>query len=389
MTVGIPVGHHSADRRVGLVPALVPSLIKAGLEILVERGAGESAGFPDADYERHGARLAADRTELFSSADVILQLQGLGPGEDSLRPGQILLGLLNPLGAVEAVPVLARKGVTAFALELLPRISRAQPMDALTSMATIAGYKAALLAADSLPKLFPMMITAAATITPARVLVVGAGVAGLQAIATCRRLGAVVEAYDVRPDVKRQVETLGARFLELELETGDAEGEGGYARVMDEEFYRRQRELMTRAVAESDVVITTAAVPGKEAPLLITEAAVKRMQTGSLIIDLAAESGGNCALTRVGETVEAYGVTILGPANLAATIPHHASQMFAGNAAAFLHNLMENGKMRLNLADPIIRDTLLTHEGEVVSARVREILGMPEASASREEGGNA
>ena len=389
MTVGIPVEHHSADRRVGLVPALVPSLTKAGLEILVERGAGESAGFPDADYERQGARIVADRTELFAAADVILQLQGPGAGEDSLRPGQILLGLLNPLGAVEAVPVLARKGVTAFALELLPRISRAQPMDALTSMATIAGYKAALLAADSLPKLFPMMITAAATITPARVLVVGAGVAGLQAIATCRRLGAVVEAYDVRPDVKRQVETLGARFLELELDTGDAEGEGGYARVMDEEFYRRQRELMTRAVAESDVVITTAAVPGKKAPLLITEEAVKRMQTGSLIIDLAAESGGNCALTRVGETVEAYGVTILGPPNLAATIPHHASQMFAGNAAAFLHNLMEGGEMRLNLEDPIIRDTLLTHEGKVVSARVREILGMPAAPPSREEGGNA
>ncbi len=389
MTVGIPVGHHSADRRVGLVPALVPSLTKAGLEILVERGAGESAGFPDADYERQGARIVADRNQLFAAADVILQLQGLGAGEDSLRPGQILLGLLDPLGAVEAVPVLARKGVTAFALELLPRISRAQPMDALTSMATIAGYKAALLAADSLPKLFPMMITAAATITPARVLVVGAGVAGLQAIATCRRLGAVVEAYDVRPDVKRQVETLGARFLELELDTGDAEGEGGYARVMDEEFYRRQRELMTRAVAESDVVITTAAVPGKKAPLLITEEAVKRMQTGSLIIDLAAESGGNCALTRVGETVEAYGVTILGPPNLAATIPHHASQMFAGNAAAFLHNLMENGEMHLNLEDPIIRDTLLTHEGEVVSARVREILGMPATPPSREEGRNA
>ncbi len=389
MTVGIPVGHHSADRRVGLVPALVPSLTKAGLEILVERGAGESAGFPDADYERQGARIVADRNQLFAAADVILQLQGLGAGEDSLRPGQILLGLLNPLGAVEAVPVLARKGVTAFALELLPRISRAQPMDALTSMATIAGYKAALLAADSLPKLFPMMITAAATITPARVLVVGAGVAGLQAIATCRRLGAVVEAYDVRPDVKRQVETLGARFLELELETEDAEGEGGYARVMDEEFYRRQRELMTRAVAESDVVITTAAVPGKRAPLLITEEAVKRMQTGSLIIDLAAESGGNCALTRLGETVEAHGVTILGPSNLAATIPHHASQMFAGNATAFLHNLMENGEMRLNLEDPIIRDTLLTHEGEVVSPRVRELLGLPAAPASSGEGRNA
>ncbi|MFQ5776772.1 MAG: Re/Si-specific NAD(P)(+) transhydrogenase subunit alpha [Terriglobia bacterium] len=383
MIVGVPVESYPQERRVALVPAVVPSLAKAGLEVLVQQGAGRNAGYPDADYEQQGARVVSNRTQLFSSADVLLQVHGLAnpqagqPAQDLLRPGQALVGLLNPLGAPEAVRELAGKGVIAFALELLPRISRAQPMDALTSMATIAGYKAALLAASRLQKMYPMMITAAGTITPARVFVVGAGVAGLQAIATSRRLGAVVKAYDVRPVVKEQVESLGAKFLELELETKDAEAGGGYARAMDDEFYRRQREMMTRAVAESDVVITTAAVPGKKAPVLITEEAVQQMRKGSLILDLAAEGGGNCELTQPGEAVEAHGVTILGPLNLPSTIPYHASQMCAKNITAFLQNLIRDGELRLNLEDQIIRDTLLTHEGRVVSPQVRKLLGLP------------
>ena len=386
MIVGVPVESYPQERRVAVVPALVPSLAKAGLEVLVQQGAGKNAGYLDADYVQQGARLVSNRAGLFSSAEVLLQVHGLANPQaeqalDLLRPGQVLVGLLNPLGAPEAVRELAGKGVTAFALELLPRISRAQPMDALSSMATIAGYKAALVAAGALQKMYPMMITAAGTITPARVFVVGAGVAGLQAIATSRRLGAVVKAYDVRPAVKEQVESLGARFLELELETKDAEAVGGYARAMDDEFYRRQREMMTRAVAESDVVITTAAVPGKKAPVLITEEAVRQMRKGSLIIDLAAEGGGNCELTQAGETVEAHGVTIMGPVNLPATIPYHASQMYAKNVTAFLQNLVKNGELCLNLEDQIIRDTLLTHEGKVVSPRVRELLAPPSFSS--------
>ncbi len=381
MIIGVPVESNPHERRVALVPAVVPALVKAGLQVLVEKGAGENAGFPDAAYEEQGARLVADRMQLFSSADVLLQAHGLSanPGSELelFRSSQIVVGLLNPYGSLEAVRQLATKGVTAFALELLPRISRAQPMDALTAMATLAGYKAVLMAAETLNKIFPMMMTAAGTITPAKVFVVGAGVAGLQAIATAWRLGAVVLAYDVRPAVKEQVESLGAKFVELPLESADAETAGGYAKAMGEEFYRRQREMMAQVVAESDVVITTAAVPGKKAPILITAAMVQGMRPGSVVVDLAAETGGNCELTRQGETVEVHDVTIIGPANLPSTIPYHASMMYANNLAAFLQNLVPDGEMRLNLEDPIIRDTLVTHKGEVVNAQVRELLGMP------------
>ena len=386
MVVGVLVELHPQERRVALVPAVVPTLTKAGLEVYVEPGAGQKAGFADAEYEKQGARLAKDRKHLLSSADVLLRVQGLGGNPSGaadlklVRSGQIVVGLLNPLGAPEAVQQIAGKGITAFALEFLPRITRAQPMDALTSMATIAGYKAALLAASSLRKMYPMMITAAGTITPARVLVVGAGVAGLQAIATSRRLGAVVQAYDVRAAVKEQVESLGAKFLEMELETGGAEASGGYAQAMGEEFYQRQREMMTQAVAESDVAITTAAVPGKKSPVLITEEMVKQMRPGSVIIDLAAEGGGNCELTKPGQTVETGGVTILGPVNLPATIPYHASQMYARNMTAFLQNLMKEGDLNLDLEDPILRDTLITHQQKVVHPRVQELLGLPAAS---------
>ena len=392
MIVGVPAETYPDERRVALIPAMVPKMALAGLEVLVESGAGTQAGYPDSAFEAQGAQLAPNRTTLFSSADVLVYVHG--PDADSadlglLRDGQVVIGLLDPLGTPAAARQLAERGVTAFALELVPRISRAQPMDALSSMATVAGYKAALMAAESLPKMYPMMITAAGTITPARVFVVGAGVAGLQAIVTSRRLGAVVHAYDIRPVVKEQVESLGARFVELGLETEGAEGAGGYARAMGEEFYRRQREVMAQAVAESDVVITTAAVPGSKAPTLITAEMVSHMRPGSIVVDLAAEGGGNCELTRPRETVQAHGVTIAGPVNLPSTIPYHASQMYANNVAAFLGNLFADGQLRLNLEDPIIHDTLLTHAGEVRNTRVRELLGLPAAPAHTAEGSSS
>jgi len=385
MIVGVSLEPGPHERRVALVPAVVPLLAKAGHEVLVESGAGERAGFANRDYEEQGARLAGNRDALLGAAEVLPMLHGPGDGQlspDQLRDGQVVVGLLDPLGTPERARALAERGTTAFALELLPRISRAQPMDALTSMATVAGYKAVLLAAETLDKMFPLMMTAAGTLTPARVLVIGVGVAGLQAIATAHRLGAIVQAYDLRPAVKEQVESLGAKFLELPLETSGSETAGGYARAMDEEFYRRQRELMGRAVAESDVVITTAAVPGKPAPRLIPAEAVAAMRSGSVIVDLAAESGGNCELTRAGETVQTGGVTIIGPRDLAASVPHHASQMYARNVTAFLRHLTDDGALRLDLDDEIIRESLLTHQGEVTNARVRTLLDLPERRPS-------
>ena len=384
MIIGVPRETYPDERRVALVPGLLTQLQTLGLEVILESGAGLQAGFPDAEYQDQGGRVAFQRAEVFALADILLQVRGLGanpgPGPADLamlRSGQALLGFFNPLGAPGAMVELARRGVTVLALELLPRISRAQPMDALTSMAVVAGYKAVLLAADALPRMFPMMVTAAGTITPARVFVVGAGVAGLQAIATARRLGAVVEAYDVRLAAKQEVESLGAKFVELALEGADAGGAGEYAAAMNEDFYRRQREMMARVVAASDVVITTAAVPGKKAPLLVTGDMVQKMRPGSVIVDLAAESEGNCELTRPGATVKADGVTILGPVNLPSTIPFHASQMYARNLVAFLRVLVKDGQLEIDLEDPIIRDTLVTHQGEVFSQRVRDMLTPP------------
>jgi len=391
MIVGVPVESSQNEKRVALVPAVVPSLVKLGLEVHVQVGAGEQAGFLDSEYKERGAKLVSNRTELFSAADVLLGVRSLdasletdSDSMNNLRSGQTIMGLLNPLGSPDYAQKLAAAGVNAFALELLPRIARAQPMDVLSSMASIAGYKAVLLAAEALNKLFPMMITAAGTITPARVFVVGVGVAGLQAIATAKRLGAVVQAYDVRPAVKEQVESLGAKFVELDLETEESETSGGYAKAMDEDFYRRQREMMKQVVAESDVVITTALIPGKKAPILLTEEIVKGMISGSVIIDLAAEGGGNCELTKPGETIEAHGVQIIGKRNLASTVPHHASQMYAKNITAFLQILAENGKLNINMDDEIIRDTLLTYQGEVVNPQVRNLLGMPDSQSTDE-----
>lgn len=367
-----------------LTPAVVPLLAKAGLEVVIQAGAGESAGYPDAQYQEKGAKFVSDRAAVFAQADIVVQVLAHGANDKNgaedlplLRRGQVLIAFLRPFGSREAVQQLAHTGVIAYSVELIPRTTRAQSMDALSSMASIAGYKAVVVVADTLPRIFPMMTTAAGTITPARVLVIGAGVAGLQAIASAKRLGAVVSAYDVRPAVKEQVQSLGGRFVELPLETGEAQDARGYAKAQDEAFYAKQRELLGNVIAESDAVITTAVVPGKKAPILVTEAMVKRMPPGSVILDLAAERGGNSELTRSGETTVAHGVTIIGPINLASSAPYHASQMYARNLTSFLTNLVKDGKLRAPESDEIIRETLLTDGGEVVNPRVREILGLP------------
>ena len=389
MIVGVPKETFPGELRVALVPAAARDVAKLGGDVLVQPGAGQSAGFSDSAYEEQGAKIAKDRAALFSSGDLLLFVRGPGANPEAgsgdlklMRSGQTVVGLLNPLGAPKAAKQLAATGVTSFAMELIPRISRAQPMDVLSSMATVAGYKAVLLAAEALPKMFPMMITAAGTITPARVFVIGAGVAGLQAIASARRLGGVVTAYDVRPVVKEQVESLGARFLELPLETEDAEGVGGYAKALGDEVYNRQREMMTEAVAASDVIITTAAIPGKPAPVLVTEAMIRGMQSGSVVIDLAAESGGNCEATRPGETVHVDGVAVIGPVNLPATVPYHASQMFARNVTAFLKDLLREEEIQIDMENQVIRESLLTRGGEVVNGMARQALGLPEPASS-------
>jgi proton-translocating NAD(P)+ transhydrogenase subunit alpha len=382
MIVGVPRETFPGERRVALTPTAVAALVAAGLEIVVEAGAGADAGFGDQAYADKGARIAPDRAEVLG-AEVLAQVRTLGANPDegrldlALQPeGQKLVGLGNPLGAPEAARDLAARRLDAFALELLPRITRAQPMDVLSSQATIAGYRAVLLAASHLTKMFPMLTTAAGTIIPARVLVVGAGVAGLQAIATARRLGAVVDAYDVRPAVKEQVESLGARFVELPLETGDAEQQSGYAKEMGEDFYRRQREMMARVVAASDAVVTTALVPGRQAPVLVTTEMVEGMAPGSVVVDLAAEQGGNCELTVADKAVDHHGVTVIGPTNLPASVPNDASQMYARNLSSFLLHLVKDGDMLIDLDDEITRETLVVAGGEVVHPRVLDALGV-------------
>jgi NAD(P) transhydrogenase subunit alpha len=383
--VGVPKEIYPGERRVALTPMVVPMLAKAGLEVVIEAGAGVEAGYPDAQYQEKGAKVLAERAAVFAQSDIIAQVLGYGANDKNggsdlalMRPGQVVVGFLRPLSSssAESVQQLAKTRATAFAVELMPRTTRAQSMDALSSMASIAGYKAVLMVADALPRILPMMTTAAGTLTPARVLVIGVGVAGLQAIATAKRLGAVISAYDVRPAVKEQVQSLGARFVELALETSDAQDARGYAKAQDEAFYAKQRELLGRVVAESDAVITTAVVPGKKAPVLVTAEMVKGMAPGSVILDMAAERGGNCELTHPGETYVAGGVTLIGPINLASGVPYHASQVYARNLTAFLANLVKDGKVRSAESDDIIRDTLVTQGGEVVNARVRESLGM-------------
>jgi NAD(P) transhydrogenase subunit alpha len=382
MIVAVGKETYPGERRVALVPGSVSLLAKQGMEVLVESGAGDAAGFPDSEYQAKGARLVGKRREIFQ-ADAVLYVRALGANAeagradlDALREGQVVIGLCDPLGAAPLAQTLAERGVTLFALELMPRITRAQAMDVLSSMSTIAGYKAVLLAANHLPKMFPMLMTAAGTLAAAKVFVIGAGVAGLQAIASSRRLGAVVQAYDVRPAVKEQVQSLGARFVEMELQSAGAEAAGGYAKAMGEEFYQQQRERLARALAESDVCITTALVPGKPSPVLITADAVRRMRPGSVIVDLAAERGGNCELTRPDTVTVEHGVTILGPTNLASDVPQHASQMYAKNLATFLVHLTRDGQWNLDADDEIVRETMVAQGGQVIHPRIREILGL-------------
>ena len=381
IVVGVVAEISPGERRVAMAPSALSVLNKTGVEFVMEAGAGVRAGFPDSEYAEKGARIAG-REEVFAAAEVILQVRGLGANPETgaadlalFRRGQTAIGFGEPLTALDAARQLAAAGVNFLSMELMPRITRAQSMDALSSMATIAGYKAVLLAADSLPRIFPMLMTAAGTLTPARVLVIGAGVAGLQAIATARRLGAVVSGYDIRTAVKEQIESLGARFVVLDMGDAGAEDKGGYAKAMGDEFYRRQRELLGAVLAQQHVVITTAAVPGKKAPILITAEMAARMAPGSVIVDIAAERGGNCELTRPGETVVSGGVSIIGPLNLPSTIPYHASQMYARNIATFLKYLIKDGKLNFDREDEIVRETLVTYAGEVAHAKVRELLG--------------
>lgn len=380
MIVGVLKETFPGENRVALIPSAVSELQKIGLSVCIETGAGSNAGFQDSEYVDKGAEVAANRAAVFKKAELIVQVRAGGanpPGAAQdlklFRKGQICLGFQEPLIEKDWVSSMAKAGVTSFAIELVPRITRAQSMDALSSMANLGGYRAVILAAEHLPKIFPMMMTAAGTIVAARVFVVGAGVAGLQAIATARRLGAVVSAYDVRPAVKEQVESLGARFVEMELEADSAEDKGGYAREMDEAFYQKQREMMTRVVADSDVVITTAAIPGRKSPVLVTEEMVKGMRPRSVIVDMAAERGGNCELTVAGEVVVKHAVTLVGLTNLPSTVAYHASQTYSKNIINFLKLLFKDGELVIDREDQIIAESMMTLQGEVVNERLKEM----------------
>jgi len=374
MMVGVPAECFPGERRVALVPELVSKLTAAGLEVHVQLGAGVKAGFGDKDYEEKGARLASD---VFAKADVLLKVRPPIADEiQKLREASVLIGLLDPYTSAAQIRLLGARKVTSFAMELMPRIARAQPMDTLSAMSTVAGYKAVLLAANRLPKFFPLLMTAAGTITPARVFVVGAGVAGLEAIGTAKRLGAVVEAYDTRPAVKEEAQSVGAKFVELTLDTKDAEEKGGYAKAESPEFYQKQQEMMFEHVAAADVVITAALVRGRHAPILITEEMVRAMRPGSVLVDLASAQGGNCALTEADKEVVRYGVVIMGPTNLPSTMPFHSSQMYARTVTNFLLHLFPNGKIRLDLNDELTHATLVTHQGEMVNDALKAALAV-------------
>jgi NAD(P) transhydrogenase subunit alpha len=369
MNVGVPTERAAGEARVALTPPVAATLVKRGVAVSVAPGAGAGSDWPDTAYREVGCDVVESRDEVFERADVVVHVRALGAVPDATvdpyRDGQVVVGLLGPYRlTADDVETLVDRRLSAFALELLPRLSRAQSMDALTSMASLGGYKAAVLAANELPALFPMQMTAAGTVHPAKVFVVGAGVAGLQAIATARRLGARVRAYDIRPAVREEVESLGAEFLELDIETEDRAAESGYAIEQDEAFYRRQRELMTEAIADADVVITSAAVPGRPAPTLVTAAMLEGMDRGSVVVDLAAEGGGNCEPTRAGETVEHAGVRVFGPTNLPSTVSHTASHLFANNVTSFLAALVADGALAIDTTDEVVDATLLTHDGE-------------------------
>ena len=384
MIIGVPKETYPGEQRVALIPATLPSLKKEGMDVQIEAGAGVASGYPDDAYTEKGGTIVPSRAQLFETAQIIAQVRLLGANPEQgqsdlplMQPDQIIVGMADALSNPHGVRELTTRRVRAFAMELMPRITRAQSMDVLSSMGTVSGYKAVLMAADALPKMAPMLMTAAGTVTPAKVFVIGAGVAGLQAVSMARRLGAAVEAYDVRPAVKEQVLSLGAKFVDLPLDTQEAEDKGGYAKAQDESFYRRQRELLTKVIASSDVVITTATVPGKKAPILITADMVAGMTPGSVIIDLAAERGGNCELTQASQTVVAHGVTIIGTENLPSLVPYHASQMYSKNIATFLLHLVKKGEITIDREDEITKGTLVTCDGDVVHPQIRELLGAP------------
>ena len=386
MIIGIPSEIKTGEQRVAMSPANVQSLTGKSVKVLLQANAGSAAGYPDAEYTAAGATITANRAEIFASADIILQVQSFGSNNEnsdadlaSLRKGQLVIGMMDPLASPQAAQAVAEKGASAIALELVPRISRAQSMDVLSSMATLAGYKAVLLGASAAPRIFPMLMTAAGTLQPARVLIMGVGVAGLQACATAKRLGAVVEAYDVRPAAREQILSVGAKPVELDLDTGESEGAGGYAKEQGEDFLRRQRELMTEVVAQQDIIITTAAIPGAKSPILVTEDMVKAMKPGAVIVDLAAERGGNCDLTEQGQTVVAHDVTILGPENIPSDLAFHASQMYGKNMQTLLELILDDeGNLSLDFNDEIVAGTVVAHQGEVPHAHMRKLLNLPE-----------
>ena len=392
MIIGIPSEIKAGEKRVAMSPANVQSLTDKSVKVLIQAGAGSAAGYPDAEYTGAGAQVTADRAELFASADIILQVQSFGSNNENsesdlalLRKGQLVVGMMDPLASPQAAQAVADKGATAIALELVPRISRAQSMDVLSSMATLAGYKAVLMGASAAPRIFPMLMTAAGTLQPARVLIMGVGVAGLQACATAKRLGALVEAYDVRPAAREQIISVGAKPVELDLDTGESEGAGGYAKEQGEDFLRRQRELMTEVVAQQDIIITTAAIPGAKSPILVTEDMVKAMKPGAVIVDLAAERGGNCDLTEQGKTVVAHDVTILGPENVPSDLAYHASQMLGKNMQTLLELIIdEEGNLNLDFNDEIVAGTVVAHQGEVPHPHMRKLLNLPELESQPE-----
>lgn len=379
MRLSVMRERHPGEARVALTPANVSALTARGCQVFVETGAGDAAGFPNASYREAGAEILEARAQLLDKGEIILCVDASHEeGLADLREGHVCIGLMDPLSHSDRFSDLARRGITTLALELVPRISRAQSMDALSSIATLAGYKAVLLAAAQAPRIFPMMMTAAGTLNPSRVFIMGAGVAGLQAAATAKRLGGVVEAYDVRPAAREQILSVGAKPVELDLDTSAAEGQGGYASEQDDAFLDRQRAQMGAVLAQQDVVITTAAIPGAKAPVLITEEMVKGMKAGAVIVDLAAERGGNCALSQPGEVISVYGVTIIGPRNLVATLPHHASQMYGRNLENLLRHLLDDqGSLHLDFEDEILDETVVTHAGEVRATRIRERLSLP------------
>jgi len=387
--IGIPSEIKPGEERVAMSPANVQSLTDKSVQVLFQTNAGIAAGYPNAEYTAAGATLTDDRAEIFAKADIVLQVQSFGSNNDnsgsdlaSLRKGQLVIGMMDPLAAPQAAQAVADKGASAIALELVPRISRAQSMDVLSSMATLSGYKAVLMGASAAPRIFPMLMTAAGTLQPARVLIMGVGVAGLQACATAKRLGGIVEAYDVRPAAREQIISVGAKPIELDLDTDESEGAGGYAKEQGEDFLRRQRELLTAVVAEQDIIITTAAIPGAKSPILVTEDMVKAMKPGSVIVDLAAERGGNCDLTEQGKTVMAHGVTILGPENVPSELAYHASQMYGKNMQTLLELILDDqGNLNLDFNDEIVAGTVVAHNGEVPHPYMRKLLHLPELIA--------